>query len=697
MSRQLLDELPTLRVLLPMAGGIYLSDFLDCEASFTVVVAIGIVGILMTAALFWARPRVSLLSVVRRLRTVPVSCLALSLGMILMSTRLPRELHLISDEHVAARIESISLKEQSMRLEATLVAAGQSAEVAGNRIMIYTAGCDYTLAAGDVIAFPQSLTPITGSGNPGAFDFGSHFRHKGIAYRQFIDAENINRIGTFDTFMTRIARYRRTAEHAVMSLDGLSPEARRLSIAIVLGNDDYIDPDVRDEFSAAGIAHVLALSGLHIAILTMLTMVLLYPMDRAGHKRLRLFVTLMIVAAYAVFTGLSPSVVRAAIMTAVVTWAFYIYRRTTIADALCIAAVITLAFRPEDLFSAGFWMSYLSVTTITVVGYTILPRLKTRLVIVNYITGIVVSSIAAMIATMPITIYCFNSVAPLSVVANVVVLPFFPLLMIACMMAVAGAAAGIEWAWIDNVVNAGNNCISWVADAIARLTQSLGIGAMHIGYITAVLAVISLIAALLWLVWRQHRYAVSAAALLIAAIAIETASIATRPSEGVILLNDSRHTPLIAHNGDTAVVWMPFDKYVDKQSFLRSQRNLLAGLGVSKVSIATDSNEDNRLVRMQLATIGGRRFLALGGGHWRDKRINSDGISTDFAARLRTDYAIATRRFRGSLATATRFVTFDTLIISGNVYGPRRATLIAECDSMRLPYIDIASSGAFVR
>lgn len=692
MSLRLPDQLPSLRVLLPLAGGIWLCDGIGRDSATVVAVALAAVAIVMLAAVALLKPSAATIRLKRAVRPVPVVCLAAALGMALMAQQLPRPLDMRPDELVAARIERLTVKERSMTLEATIIAARHTSRAVGQRVIIYTSGCDYTLDAGDVVAFPQAFTAITGDGNPGAFDYGAHFRHRGIGSRQFIAADRLVHMGTFDTFFTMVERHRRAAEHSVMALDGLSPDARRLVIALALGNDDYIDPEMRDEFAAAGIAHVLALSGLHIAILAMLTMLLLYPLDYYGHKKTRLLLTLAVIIAYAVFTGLSPSVVRAAIMTAVVTWAFYVYRKTTIGDALCLSALLTLAFRPGDLFSAGFWMSYLSVTAIAVTSATILPRLKTRWAVVNYFVGIVVVSVAAMVATAPVTVHCFNSVAPLGMMANVVVLPLFPVLMVACMLAAAVAAAGIEWLWLDAVVNAGNQAITWVAHGVARLCGG-GSHTMYMDFTTTLLCVAALLLALLWLVWRQRRHLVAASLVLATAFAMHLHHIASVPASGLIMLNDSRFTPVIAYSGDSAVVWTPFDTRLDPAQFLRRQRNLLAALGVDRVAIRPDTAADGRLIRMELATAGARRLLALGGGHWRDRRL----AQADSAARRHVDYLIATRRFHGPLEAAARFVTFDTLVISGNVYADSRAALIAACDSLRIPCIDLAEAGALCR
>lgn len=676
-----------------MACGICIADATGFVVAFAIAGALAVASAVILAALAIWRPSVTLIAWKRRLRLLPVTALAISLGIALMATRLPAELHIDPHETIAARIETIALKEQSMKIEATLLTTTTGKNITGERVMIYTAGCDYLLSAGDVIAFPNDLSPIITDGNPASFDYPSHFRRLGIGYRQFINADDLIKIGTFDTFKTRIARYRRAAEHAVMSLDGLSPRARRLVIALVLGNDDYIDPDVRDDFSAAGIAHVLALSGLHIAIIAMLVLLVLYPLDYAGHKRLRLLATLLLIAGYAVFTGLSPSVVRAAIMTGVVTWAFYVYRKTTLADALCLSALLTLAFRPGDLFSAGFWMSYFSVATIGVVSATVLPLMQSRWRVVNYFIGIVVVSLAAMIATSPISMHCFNTIAPLGVVANVLVLPLFPVVMIACILTATLAACGIEWQWLDAVVNGAESAISSVASTVAHICYNGHLGYNYISFTVMVLAIAAIVLALLWLMWRQHRHLIVAIIAAAIAFGLSLVHIANIPSSGIILLNDSRYTPLIAYSGDTAVVWAPFDKRLEPSQFLRHNRNLLASLGVDRVGINPDSlNARRPRVEMQYAIIGNKRFLALGGGHWRDKRLYAHRDTTQF----HTHYAIATRRFHGTLDAARRFVDFDTLIISGNVYPDRRAEILAACDSLSIPVIDIATTGALV-
>jgi competence protein ComEC len=137
---------------------------------------------------------------------------------------------------------------------------------------------------------------------------------KGIRYEQHLPVGDIRKVGLSPTLITRLAEVRRALASKVFN-SMLSPGAQHFVVALLLGDSHYIDKMTRAEFSTAGIAHVLALSGLHVGIIALLIYWLLFPLDYMGLKKLRLALTLAAIVLFAVFTGLSPSVVRATVMT----------------------------------------------------------------------------------------------------------------------------------------------------------------------------------------------------------------------------------------------------------------------------------------------------------------------------------------------------------------------------------------------
>ena len=91
---------------------------------------------------------------------------------------------------------------------------------------------------------------------------------------------------------------------------GLSQGAASFMAAVLLGEGD-VGPGVRENFSRAGLSHVLALSGTHVSTIVFLLAILLLPVEMAGNRKVRLGVTLAALWTYAMLTGMSPSVVRA--------------------------------------------------------------------------------------------------------------------------------------------------------------------------------------------------------------------------------------------------------------------------------------------------------------------------------------------------------------------------------------------------
>ena len=110
----------------------------------------------------------------------------------------------------------------------------------------------------------------------------------------------------------------------------------------------------------------MALSGLHIGIITLILSLLLAPLDYLRLRKLRLCLTIVVLLFYAALTGLSASVSRAVIMSTVTFIAFLVYRRNTPVNTLFLAAVLVLAISPFDLFDVGFQLSFMAVLFILI-------------------------------------------------------------------------------------------------------------------------------------------------------------------------------------------------------------------------------------------------------------------------------------------------------------------------------------------
>ena len=254
--------------------------------------------------------------------------------------------------------------------------------------------------------------------NPGGFDYAAFLARRGVGAQVYVD-EVLAFEPAAVSFKTRLQR-------GVVA--GLSPPQAALQEAMTLGIRDNLR-DLRDVFAAAGLAHVLALSGLHIGVLIAALGLLLRPL---GVLRYPLMIAFVV--AFAALVGATPSVLRATTMAVAVLASLWLGSgRLEPWPALSLAALLALLWNPSQLFDLSFQLSYLAVVGILVfAGPTLrllhaspLPWWHPKALLL----GSVVVSLGAQAPLLPLLAHTFGTVPLFGPVVNLVALPLATVLV----------------------------------------------------------------------------------------------------------------------------------------------------------------------------------------------------------------------------------------------------------------------------
>ena len=239
------------------------------------------------------------------------------------------------------------------------------------------------------------------------------------------------------------------------------PEAA-LGAGILLGVRSAIAPEINDAFSAAGLTHVVAISGWNIAIVAALVTAGLRPLaSRPGGRWTTAAVAAATVGGYVVLTGASPSVVRAALMAAAMLVARLGGSRAHAASALALAALVMLLAAPPVLWDVGFQLSLLATGGLIWFGAPIERRLGRW---PAWIREPVALTLAAQLTTLPVILVNFERLSIVAPLANVLVVPFVPPAMLfSAVAAVAGLADGLVHVPVIGTV------LTWLAGGAAWL------------------------------------------------------------------------------------------------------------------------------------------------------------------------------------------------------------------------------------
>lgn len=353
----------------------------------------------------------------------------------------------------------------------------------------------------------------------GEFDYGNYLRlqHKvGVGYVragqwQIIGHVPIRGLRAYATTIQRKLAQR-------YSDAGLHGQPLALISAITLGERDALDSDLRQSFAAAGAAHVLAVSGLHtgiiyIVVVSLLTCFSLWrPLYEQRIRRALLSSCIIAVMwAYAFITGLSPSVMRAALMLTIIQVGWICRRQSISFNTLAAAACICLWIDPLSLFSVSFQLSFAAVAGILlfVPHFNSLWRVHSKFA--RFMRDLVTVSAAATIGTLPVSLYYFSQVARFFLLTNLVVLPAAYVLVISglLVLALAHTPVGVWLAFALQHIG------GWVCTFVAWI-EHLPYSTLHISATPSMLACLVIAIGCCYLRIQRQRlawYAPAAAAI----------------------------------------------------------------------------------------------------------------------------------------------------------------------------------------
>lgn len=307
----------------------------------------------------------------------------------------------------------------------------------------------------------------------GAFDYGKYLRRQGIYATGYASCTNWTIVGKGHVawYNMRQVQHRLVERYRELGITG--DELGTLS-ALSLGYRENLDNDLKESFSKAGAMHVLAVSGLHTGILFVVMMALLTgfgrwkPLYEERAKRAVLAIALItIMWSYAALTGWSPSVVRSVIMVTVMQVGYMFYKRGNTLNTIATAAVLILLWRPNDLFSVGFQLSFAAVTAIVVLNPIMNKFITpTRNRVCNYFVQLAITSFSAQLGTLPLTLHYFSQTSNYFLITNLIVLPLATVVMVGALIVLTIGwipLVGIGASWLLNrVVWLMNTSVAWV-------------------------------------------------------------------------------------------------------------------------------------------------------------------------------------------------------------------------------------------
>lgn len=339
----------------------------------------------------------------------------------------------------------------------------------------------YIPAYGDLLIVRNIFREADTPKNPHEFNYKTYLQHQGIARIGFLRPEDFSPTGENRSKPLWKAVYAlRQYCAAQLSAEIKDPDALSVSNAILLGNTSLLDPGLRQAYADAGTMHLLAVSGLHVAIFYMLLDFLLgrlkvFRLKQGKLALIKIFCILPAIWFYACVTGLSPSVTRASVMFSFLLLGRLRGRHADPFNILAASAIPLLLANPFCITEAGFQLSYAAVAGILFFQPLIASAWHPAHRVLRYFWSLCTVSVAAQAGTAPIAVYYFHQFPNYFFLSNLAAIPLAFLALTAGILFFAVSGIPILNALTAHLLES----ILRLLNGVLRMVDALPYSALH--------------------------------------------------------------------------------------------------------------------------------------------------------------------------------------------------------------------------
>ncbi|CAL1520912.1 ComEC/Rec2 family competence protein [Chitinophaga sp. MM2321] len=409
---------------------------------------------------------------------------------------------------IAAPLEE---KPRSLKTTATVIAlskGGHIVPVKGHLLVYFSRdSISAGLVYGDRILVAKKPALIKNSGNPGSFDYRQYCATRQIYHQLFLRPEDYCMLpgrdaGIINRFLLQARNY---CLENLKKYIGEGPEAG-MAEALLIGYRQDLDKEVVQSYSNTGIVHIIAISGMHLALLygTLLWLLQWLPAHRVTDIG-KAVIVLLILWGFALLTGASASVLRSAVMfTGITLGRFVLNRHSSIYNTLAASAFLLLCYDPYLLMDAGFQLSYLAVLSILLFYQPIYKKFQSDKKWLDLLWQMTALSLAAQLLTLPVSIFYFHQFPNYFIPANLIAVPLSTIVIYAEIVLLFLAPFPLLAQWvglgIKYLILAMNNSVGWLGALPYAVIKDLPLG---IGQTIFLYLFIAGVALWLLLRWKQ--------------------------------------------------------------------------------------------------------------------------------------------------------------------------------------------------
>lgn len=542
---------------------------------------------------------------------------------------------------------------------------------------------------GDGLLLHARIYAPRNNGNPEEFDYARYLKHQQISGTAYLASGYWQQAGhDAGAIRQKALAFREKILQRYKKL-GFSGDEYAVLAALTLGAKGDLSKEIREDYSLAGVSHVLALSGLHIGFIYLLISFFLGLILRKGlagvWKQLILIACLW---AFAFLSGLSPSVVRSVIMFSLVAVSYLFNARPVILNTLAATAFFMLLYHPFYLFDVGFQLSFLAVASIVLLKPYLDKQLPSGKRLVKYFRDLFTLSCAAQLGTAPLAIYYFSNFSFVFWLANLIVIPLVSLILyVAICLLCLSFSPSLQQAAVSVLhflLGSLNGFVAWLGQIPYTSFTSLY---WHRADVAVFYFLLLLLVAGRGL--KSHRRQVLLLASFAFAIVYHAVGYVSMDRTPAILFYNTRNCPavhFVGQGSDSYLLAACKDSALQKMEyaaggFLRKRR-----LSAPRLLVADDEVGGNGFhLRDGIVRYGNQTVCMLKDDYWKNKKADRP---------LLIDYLYLCDGYKGKISPLMNLFTVRNVVLDSSLGEYRLRALKEECARLGLNSVSLSDKGA---
>lgn len=351
------------------------------------------------------------------------------------------------------------------------------------------------LRIGDQVFIQEKIELVNAPKIPYQFNYREFLEHQHVYGKITFNRNEIVTIPSAEVSWTQYSVELKQKIRRNLYQSGFESKHIAFIESLVLGKKDLLSKDTYQDFSKAGVLHVLAVSGLHVGLILLILLFLFKPISKSKTGKIFSSICIvMILWGYAFLVGFTPSIIRAVTMFSFLSFARISKRDSSSLSLLFLSAVVLLIYNPCFIYQIGFQLSYAAVFSIVTLYPILHEKIYFKYVVSKKAWSIFCVTLTAQLGVFPLSLYYFHQVPGLFLLTNLLLLPFLLLILGACLLS-------IIWSSITPIPNLFKNVFEAIIELVldfVHLVASQDQFILEKVYFSPNMLVLSLIALLMF-------------------------------------------------------------------------------------------------------------------------------------------------------------------------------------------------------